>query len=224
MNAAVSIIIVAGGRGSRMLSELPKQFIAIDGKPIFIHSIMAFVAAFAEAELVLVLPEAHIHLAQTLMDTHLPQVQMQYIVGGDTRYHSVAHGLAVVTGEVVMVHDAVRPFIHTSLLHTLYTETLTWGNAVPAIPAVDSVRMVDAAGNKALDRSSLRIIQTPQSFLTADLKRAYTTGFEPFFTDDASVVEAMGMPIHLVAGSVENIKITNPQDLHLAAYIYGLRG
>ncbi|RPE09772.1 2-C-methyl-D-erythritol 4-phosphate cytidylyltransferase [Chitinophaga lutea] len=211
-------VIVAGGSGQRMGSATPKQFLSLAGKPVLYHTIAAFKAAYDDMHIILVVPEAHkTQIAHVLTAFDRPP-SVTLVDGGETRFHSVRNGLQVIRGEaVVFVHDGVRPLVSPSLIRTCHEEALVQGSAVPAIELKDSIREVDDEGNMAADRSRFRIIQTPQTFLSELLIPAFEQPYEPLFTDEATVVERMGHDIHLVQGEEQNIKITRPADLAIAA-------
>ena len=210
-------VIVAGGKGLRMGSELPKQFLCIGGKPILMHTLEAF-RRFDEAmQLILVLPRDHQPLWHTLCEKHAFSLPYLLADGGETRFHSVKNGLALITGEgVVAIHDGVRPFVSSEVLHRCFTTAATHHAVLPVIPIVDTVRELTVEGSRTVDRNAYKLIQTPQVFDVTLLKTAYEQPFTPFFTDDASVVEALGRTITLVEGNRENIKITTPFDLKIA--------
>jgi 2-C-methyl-D-erythritol 4-phosphate cytidylyltransferase len=210
-------IIVAGGSGSRMGSTVPKQFLELAGKPVLYHSIAAFVNAYEDMQVVLVVPEAHFGPAQQVLDCFDSPPPVTLVKGGETRFHSVKNGLQQVSeNTVVFVHDGVRPLLTPALIHTCYEQALIHGNAIPVTDMKDSVREVNGESNKAVNREMFRIIQTPQTFLAAQLLPAFELPYDPLFTDEATVVERLGYRIHLVAGEERNIKITRPLDLVIA--------
>jgi 2-C-methyl-D-erythritol 4-phosphate cytidylyltransferase len=214
------IIIVAGGKGERFGTNIPKQFVEIAGKPLILHTFNAFEDYFSKAHFVLVLPEMEIgrwrHIAHHF-DFNVPYTLVE---GGPTRFHSVKNGLEVVPdGVLVAVHDASRPLVsNTTIKNCIRTATLH-GTAVPVVPVVDSIRKIENGIGEALDRSKLFAVQTPQVFMSKPLKTAYNRVYNEIFTDDASVMEASGYQIFTVEGNPENIKITQPADLGFAAYI-----
>jgi 2-C-methyl-D-erythritol 4-phosphate cytidylyltransferase len=213
-------VIVAGGSGSRMGASVPKQFLVLKGKPILAHTVERFLASYSDMELVLVLPEAHLEFGLELVQNSSDPKRIKVVAGGATRFHSVANGLKEVKEpSIVFVHDGVRCLVDTAIVHRCYEMALEKGNAVPAIEAVDSLRLVSDNGNTALDRSKVRMIQTPQTFSSELILRAFEQGYDPLFTDEASVVERMEVAIHLVEGSANNLKITRPMDLVIAAMI-----
>lgn len=196
----------------------PKQFLELEGKPVLYHTIHAFLQAYEDTHIVLVLPEAHKGNLATVLAAFDRPPSVTLVDGGETRFHSVRNGLQVIPQEaVVFVHDGVRPLLSLSLIRTCYEEALAKGNAVPAIALKDSIREVDDEGNIAADRSRFRIIQTPQTFLSEQILPAFEQPYDPLFTDEATVVERFGYAVNLVEGEEQNIKITRPQDLIIAA-------
>ncbi|MDL2256022.1 2-C-methyl-D-erythritol 4-phosphate cytidylyltransferase [Parabacteroides sp. OttesenSCG-928-G06] len=221
------IIIVAGGKGLRMGADLPKQFIPLDGKPLLMHTLEAFNHWDETAEIILVLPEEHQDYWRMLCKEIGFTVSHEIVNGGNTRFHSVSNGLKHLSEELgisperkkkalVAVHDGVRPFPPQDVIDNCFNSAEREGNAVPVIPIVDSLRQVTDAGNFPVNRSEYYAVQTPQVFHSDLIMTAYTQEYQPEFTDDASVVEAMGTQIHLVPGNRENIKITTPFDLLIA--------
>lgn len=210
-------IIVAGGTGKRMGESLPKQFLKLGGTPILIHTLQAFQAADPEIELILTLPQEEIQFWDELNIWHQNYLEHKVVAGGETRFHSVKNALEHVEEGLVAVHDGVRPFVSTDIINRSYEKAQENKAVVTAVLMKDSVRQLDEmGGSKNLDRSSLRMIQTPQTFDVKLLKSAYDTVFNPSFTDDASVVEAYGHNISLIEGEYQNIKITTPEDLIIA--------
>ncbi|MBS1567722.1 MAG: 2-C-methyl-D-erythritol 4-phosphate cytidylyltransferase [Bacteroidetes bacterium] len=213
-------VIVAGGSGQRMGADKPKQFLLLQGRPVLWHTLHAFLSAYDDLQIILVLPAAHMQEGKTLLQTMPDPARIQLAEGGATRYHSVGNGLARVPEEaVVFVHDGVRCLVTPALIHRCYTTTLEKGNAVPAVSAIDTIRIADAQGNRQVDRDTIRIIQTPQTFLASTLKKAFDRPWDESFTDEANVVEQLGETIQLVEGERTNIKITQPMDLLLAEKI-----
>jgi len=208
-------IIVAGGSGTRMQSQLPKQFISVGGEPILMRTIRRFHEYNPSLQLVVVLPKVEIPKWQALCFTHVFEIKHQVIAGGATRFESVKNGLAAISEPegVVAVHDGVRPFVPVSTIAQAFAVAAHTGNAVVAVPLKESIRQVTTTGNTARDRSQFRLIQTPQCFRLSLLRAAFALPEEPTFTDDASVVEKYGEKINLVDGAYENIKITTPDDL-----------
>ena len=210
-------IIVAAGSGSRMQTETPKQFLELRGKPILMHSIMAFANACEDIRMIVVLPPSQIESWQKLCSRYDFTLKHDVVVGGDTRFHSVKNGLSRLAGDgLVAIHDGVRPLASQKTIIGCFREAATYGCAIPVVPVIESVRELSEQTNRILDRSALRLIQTPQVFDIALLKKAYEQEYSPAFTDDASVFEKAGHKIHLTDGNVENIKITTQNDLVVA--------
>ncbi|OQY01307.1 MAG: 2-C-methyl-D-erythritol 4-phosphate cytidylyltransferase [Bacteroidetes bacterium 4572_117] len=213
-----SVIIVAGGSGSRFKSNIPKQFVELKGKPILMHSIIAFYKFQKDIEIIIILPEKQLDFWYSLCKKHDFNIKHKVIKGGKTRFESVKNGLDTIklSENMVAIHDGVRPLVSQDTIERCFNEAKISGNAIPTILPVDSVRQVSGNTNSPIDRSGLRLIQTPQVFKTGILKNAYNQAYKEMFTDDASVLEAMGEQIKLVEGNRENIKITNNIDLILA--------
>lgn len=219
-----SVIIVAGGAGSRMHSLVPKQFLPLAGKPVLMHTLEAFHAFRSDLQIVLVLPAGQISYWQDLCSSRPGfAVPHSIVAGGETRFHSVRNGLAAATGALTAVHDGVRPLVSTATLERCFRAAAEYGAAIPVIEPVDSIRCLAQGGSRSVDRSAYRLVQTPQVFRTSLLKEAYLQEYTPAFTDDASVVEAMGQTIHLVEGNRENLKITTPSDMAVAEALLSRR-
>ena len=212
-------IIVAGGKGLRMGGDVPKQFRLIQGKPVLIHTLLAFKRFDPEMGLILVLPKEQIDTWKELCQQHGCDIPHTVVAGGETRFHSVKNGLAAVTDEadaVAGVHDGVRPFVSQEVLQRCYTLAEEKGAAIPVIPVVETIRQLVHGESKTVPRDEYCLVQTPQVFEISMLKRAYLQPYTEAFTDDASVVEAMGHPVWLTEGNRENIKLTTPFDLKVA--------
>ncbi|WP_109674923.1 2-C-methyl-D-erythritol 4-phosphate cytidylyltransferase [Dyadobacter jejuensis] len=211
-------IIVAGGSGSRMKSDLPKQFIEVNGLPILMHTLRAFRAYSPSLQIIVVLPASQMLYWKSLCLSHGFIIEHSLVEGGDTRFHSVQNGLNSITDTagLVTVHDGVRPVIDPQIIALGFREALSQGSAVTSVPLKDSIRHVDPDGNQALDRTAFRLVQTPQTFHLERMRHAFTMGYQPQFTDCASVLEQAGFTIHLIEGSYQNIKITTPEDLEWA--------
>lgn len=213
-------ILVAGGKGLRMGSDIPKQFLPLRGRPVLMHTIDVFRRTYPDIHIILVLPHEQQDYWRQLCGQHDYDVAVCVADGGETRFHSVHNGLSLIPDDargVVGVHDGVRPFVSPETIRRCFEAAEEFGAVVPVVPVVETVRQVLADGNSmTVDRNAYRLVQTPQTFDIQLLKKAYGQPFDPFFTDDASVVEAMGHPIKLVEGNNENIKLTNPADLKLA--------
>lgn len=209
-------IIVAGGKGLRMGSDIPKQFISVNGTPVLMRTINRFREYSQQLRLILVLPKSQQEYWRELCDKHSFCADYVLADGGETRFLSVKNGLALVPdGEngVVGVHDGVRPFPAIEVIQRCYETARLTGTAIPAIPVVETLRHI---GGTTVPRSEFRLAQTPQAFDIQLLKRAYEHDYIEAFTDDASVVEHLGHGITLVEGNRENIKITTPFDLKVA--------
>jgi len=217
-------IIVAGGTGQRMGSVVPKQFLEIQGKPILLHTIDQFVAAFSDIQLVVVLPEGYIQEGKDLLSKNGFTKNIVFVPGGDTRFQSVKNGLAQVNeSAIVFVHDAVRCLLTPALIQRCYQQALENGSAIPAVSSTDTVRLMKGNNNELFDRENVMLIQTPQTFQSDLLLAAFNQEYIASFTDEANVVEASGKPVSIVDGEFENIKITRPLDLAIAEYILAKR-
>lgn len=214
-----NVIIVAGGKGLRMGSNLPKQFMVIAGKPVLMRTIESFHDFDPSMQIILVLSSDYKAYWLNLCDEYSFSVKHEIAEGGETRFHSVKNGLALVNDGLVAVHDAVRPFLSKSLLVRCFAAAESCA-VVPVLDVTDSLREIsDENDSHIVDRSKFRLVQTPQIFDADLLKKAYNVEFSNSFTDDASVVEASGHKIKLVEGERNNIKITTPFDLKLAELI-----
>ncbi len=212
-------IIVAGGSGTRMGGDTPKQFQLLNGKPVLWHSLKAFTDAYDDIQLILVLPEAHVETGRKIT-TDFSSHRIRITTGGETRFQSVKNGLQLVDAHsLVFVHDAVRCLVTPQLIHRCGEAAAEKGNAVPSIAATDTIRIETADSNSAIDRDRVRIIQTPQAFTSDILKSAFEQPYQESFTDEASVVEKNGIKINLVEGETTNIKITRPIDFLIAERI-----
>ena len=211
------IIIVAGGKGLRMGTELPKQFIPIAGFPILMLTIQQFKKAIPEINVVLVLPENQQEYWEKLCLQYSFTILHVIAKGGETRFHSVKSGLNLIQNDgLVGVHDAVRPLVSLETIQKCFETAKQKGNAIPVIAINESIRKITDTGNQMVNRAEYVAVQTPQVFQTTSLKKAYLQEFSPAFTDDASVIESIGEKINLVPGNPENIKITLPSDLKIA--------
>lgn len=217
------IIIVAGGKGLRMGGEIPKQFRLIAGRPVLMRTVEAFLAAYSDIHVVLVLPHDQQAYWAALCQDYDFRVPMTTADGGATRFHSVQNGLALIPDEdecIVGVHDGVRPFVSPEVIRRCYENAWTQGATVPVVPVVETVRQLLPDGSsRSVDRDEYRLVQTPQTFPLSMLRRAYAQPYVPAFTDDASVVQSLGLPVYLVEGNRQNIKLTTPEDLMLAEAI-----
>lgn len=213
-----NVIIVAGGKGVRMGGDVPKQFREMGGKPVLMRTMECFKRFDAAMKMILVLPESQMAYWRELCRRYAFRLPCFLAKGGSTRFESVKNGLALAAdGGVTGVHDGVRPFVTVATIRRCYEAAEKTGAAVPVMPSVESLRQVDATGGShAVERAAFRVVQTPQVFRTDVLKAAYQRPYQPFYTDDASVVEAAGHAITLVEGNRENIKLTTPFDLSVA--------
>jgi 2-C-methyl-D-erythritol 4-phosphate cytidylyltransferase len=210
-------LIVAGGSGSRMKSEVPKQFMLLDKLPVLMHSINRFYHFNPEIEIILVLPEVQFGTWNSLCKKHKFNVNHQIIAGGENRFQSVKNGLTAISENgIVFIHDGARPLVSTETIARCLETTVEKGNAVPVSTVVESLRMVENGVNKIVDREKFVNIQTPQTFYVEEIKAAYAQGYDPLSTDDTSILERSGKTINLVEGNRENIKITHPADLIVA--------
>lgn len=213
-------IIVAGGTGQRMGTVVPKQFLAIEGKTILLHTIDQFVAAFSDINFIIVLPSGYLQEGENLISASGLTQQFQFVAGGDTRFQSVKNGLAQVAQDaIVFVHDAVRCLLTPALIQRCYQQAVEKGSAIPAVSSTDTIRILEGESHHVVNRENVMMIQTPQTFNAGLLLKAFEQPYQPFFTDEANVVEASGIPVYLVDGEFENIKITRPLDLAIAEYI-----
>ncbi|MFD3407904.1 2-C-methyl-D-erythritol 4-phosphate cytidylyltransferase [Aquirufa sp. HETE-83D] len=211
-------IIVAGGSGQRMQSTVSKQFLLLQGKPILYHTLAAFYQADVSTEIILVLPAEQFDYWESLM-AGLPPIPHRLVAGGDSRFQSSQNAIqSLLEDGMVAIHDGVRPLIEPSLISASFRSAVEKGNAVLAVASKDSVRFYSPKKDafEHLNREAIRLIQTPQIFSVKDLKEAFKQDYSDDFTDDARVVEAIGIRINLVEGSYKNIKITTPEDLLLA--------
>ena len=234
------IIIVAGGKGLRMGSDVPKQFLPVGGLPVLMHTIKRFREYSKEIQIILVLPEAQQDYWHSLCKEYAFNVEYMLANGGETRFHSVKNGLDMIPDDaegVVGVHDGVRPFPAIEVIDRCYKTAKETETAIPVIPVVETLRHIInvncdtvavntvaansvAANSITVPRNDYRLVQTPQTFTVSLLKKAYQQPYNDNFTDDASVVEALGRSITLVEGNRENIKITTPFDLTVVEALF----
>jgi 2-C-methyl-D-erythritol 4-phosphate cytidylyltransferase len=210
-------LLVAGGSGSRMNTTIPKQFVEINERPVLMHTFDVFFKFDPKLKFILVLPKDQIKLWKSLCDKHQFKIEYEIAFGGETRFHSVKIGLDLISEDgIVFIHDGVRPLVSAQTLQNCFETAAVKGNALPVIPVSESVRFADGLGNQPLDRAKYFLVQTPQTFQTKLIQKAYLEAKSDLFTDDATVLESMGERIHLVEGNRENIKITYPEDLVFA--------
>ena len=207
-------LIVAGGKGERMNADIPKQFLLLNNLPILMHTIKQF-SHFEE--IVLVLPKSQFDYWNGLCKNNNFTQTHILVEGGQTRFHSVKNGLDKIdNNSVVAIHDGVRPLVSENLITNIIAKTKNGIGVIPVVPVKDSIRKVKGENSTHIDRSNLYKVQTPQCFLSADIKNAYTQEFSEFFTDDASVFEANGGEIKTILGDEKNLKITNQEDMKVA--------
>jgi 2-C-methyl-D-erythritol 4-phosphate cytidylyltransferase len=213
-------VIVAGGSGKRMNSALPKQFMMLKDKPVLYHTLQIFLESYPDLQIILVLPLEYMDLGKEIIDGYFDYDRIRIVTGGDTRFHSVQSGLALIEEEsIVFVHDAVRCLVTPKLIHRCYMQALETGSAIPTLISKDSVRVETEEGNEPIDRNKVHLVQTPQTFHSKILLPAYQIDFKERFTDEAMVVEAFGLKVTLVEGEETNIKLTRPVDMFLAEKI-----
>lgn len=214
------IIIVAGGKGLRMGGEIPKQFMEIGGLPVLMHTIKRFREYSETLNIILVLPHDQQDYWRNLCEKHHFDVAHQVVDGGETRFESSKNGLSVIPDDeegVVGIHDGVRPFVSVDVIERCFETARDEFACIPVLPVTDTIRYIDPhGGGKNVMRSDYRVVQTPQTFDISLLKQAFHQPYQENFTDDASVVEALGCQVQMVEGNRENIKITTPFDLIVA--------
>ena len=213
-------VLVAGGSGSRMKSDVPKQFILLKNKPLLVYTIESFLQADADINIILVLPEQYLQTGNDIVTEYFNGKEIIITSGGTTRFHSVKNGLMQIQEDgIVLVHDAVRSMVTVDLIQRSLNEVLDKKAIIPAITSKDSVRIIDGEKNKSISRDTVMLVQTPQTFYSVDLKKAFEVEYNDSFTDEASVMEASGHQIYIIAGDENNIKITHPIDLIIAEKI-----
>ena len=212
-----TVIIVAGGVGTRMSSSIPKQFLLLKGMPILMHSIKAFFDYDKTIEIILALPEFQFEYWEDLCVQYQFKIDHRVVKGGETRFESVRNALSFANSDgLIAIHDGVRPLVSQQTIKFCFEKAEKQGSAIPVVDITDSVRKIELNTNRAVDRSALKAVQTPQIFKAYLVKKAYSQPYQPQFTDDAGVVESMGQAVFLVEGNKENIKITTPLDIKIA--------
>lgn len=212
------VVIVAGGYGKRMGSEVPKQFLELAGRPVLMHTIERFRSFNNSIEIITVLPENQLRHWIELQERHSFKIPQTLVKGGSSRFLSVRNGLKFVnTSGLVAIHDGVRPFVSIDTIKRCFETAEKLGNAIPAISPTESLRILNEKGSTPVDRFHVKQIQTPQVFNADLIKKAYLQEYSNEFTDDATVLEKTGEKINLIEGNRENIKITNPEDLLISA-------
>ena len=211
------IIIVAGGSGSRMGSDTPKQFLELHGLPILMHTLKKFQQTVVGGEIILALPEKEQSTWRSLCEKHHFDVPHQIVNGGESRFHSVQNALQKLNKKsIVTIHDGVRPLVSETVIKNCMHSAEKFGAAIPALPMQDSLRKISENGSQIAERNQFVLVQTPQCFQSEVILKAYQQEYQNSVTDDASVVEQLGHNIYLVEGNKENIKITTPEDLKMA--------
>lgn len=210
------VIVVAGGAGSRMGSEIPKQFLLLGDKPVLMHTINLFVNYDPDIDVIVVLPKEQESLWMSFCEKYNFRRSFRIAHGGTTRFHSVQNGLALITEPgVVAIHDGVRPFVSIDTIKRVFHKAELFGAAIPIRDMDESLRFADAETNYGVNRNNLKIVQTPQAFRSDIVISAYNKAYHEDFTDDATVVERNGVKIVLVEGNRENIKLTTPFDFKI---------
>ena len=220
-----SLILVAGGTGTRMNRPVAKQFLPLGDRPVIVHTLGRFREAYPDLHVVLVLHESLHPAWEEVVKAH-PEARVECVVnGGEERFHSVLNGLRALPEGAgwVGIHDAVRPFVEVETIQRCYNAAAAHGGAIPVVPVKDTIRQVGEQGSAPLDRATLRGVQTPQVFSLPQLRAAYGVEYQSWFTDDASVWEAAGNTLTLVDGDLHDIKITTPEDLLSAEAFLSLR-
>ncbi len=213
-------VIVAGGYGTRMGSNTPKQFLSLLDKPLLWYTLDSFLRSYPDLAIILVLPKEHIAAGEKIAAGFSGVERIKVTQGGATRFHSVKNGLQQVQEKsVVFVHDGVRCLVSVPLIHRCYKQAVEKGSAIPAITATDSIRIIKDNEHFAADRQQVRIVQTPQTFLSEVILPAFQQEYRSEFTDEATVVEASGVKVFLTEGEYDNIKITRPTDMIIAEKI-----
>jgi len=217
-------VIVAAGSGKRMGKDIPKQFLNLGAKPILYYTLEAFFSAYPDINVILVISHRYMKWGEDIAKA-FPGSSLSIVEGGNTRFQSVKNGLSQIKEHsVIFVHDGVRCLVTGQLIHHCYDQAIVKGSAIPTVAVTETVRLLDGDGHHMLDRNLVRMVQTPQTFLSTILLRAYDTEEQDHFTDEASVVEHSGEKVHLIEGEYTNVKITRPQDMAIAEEILRLRG
>ncbi len=215
MSLSKHIIIVAGGTGTRMNSEIPKQFIEVNGKPIIVYTIQKFIDYDKDINIIIVSHKDHLEQLNKLLAQYFPKQKIETCIGGSARFNSVKNGLSLLKNEsgVVGIHDAARPFVSVNTIKNVFETAEQKGNAIPVIRVNESIRQIENGESKAVNRNQFNIVQTPQCFKLDLIQKAFEQNYNESFTDDATVLESIGEKINLTEGNSENIKITTPSDL-----------
>ncbi len=213
-------VIVAGGLGQRMGSEIPKQFLLLKGKPLLQYTLQTFLQTYSNLQIILVLPVTHIEMGEEMLYKMNMAERVQIVAGGETRFHSVQNGLSMIKERsIIFVHDAVRCLVTKQLIMNCYNQAIEKGSAIPAVTPTDSLRLEQDGDNQVIERNKVRIIQTPQTFRSEILLPAFNQQYQLSFTDEATVVETAGNTVYLIKGDYDNLKITRSIDLLIAEKI-----
>ncbi len=224
MSSTRFAIIVAGGSGVRMGADIPKQFLPLNGLPILMHTLKVFHSLANTPIIYLVLPKSEHLRWQQLCQEHSFSISHSVVAGGDTRFQSVKNGLDSIDGSgLVAIHDGVRPLVTAELIEKCYTQAQAYGNAIPALQPVETIRLGSITQSKLIKRDECWLVQTPQVFDVETIKKCYKIHWKAIFTDDASVAEHGGVSIRMVEGEKQNIKITTPADIMVAQSILSSR-
>jgi 2-C-methyl-D-erythritol 4-phosphate cytidylyltransferase len=215
----VSVIITAGGKGKRMGSSLPKQFMLIKDRPLLMHTIQRFYMYNPKWQLLVTLPEEWVNYWEELVVKYDFQIPHRIVTGGSERYHSIKNALEKCQGKIIAVHDGVRPMVSNDTIDHCFQAMKTRKAVVPVLQHKESIRSVSSGASRAEDRSRFRLVQTPQFFDAEVLMNAYTRPYGPEVTDDACLVEELGETVYLVKGNEENIKVTTKIDLVIAEHL-----
>jgi 2-C-methyl-D-erythritol 4-phosphate cytidylyltransferase len=215
-----SVIITAGGIGKRMGGKMPKQFLALNGKPILLHTLENFHAFDQNLEFILTLPMDWVPYWQEQLETFGSRIPHQLIAGGKERFDSIKHALPFCSGDFIAVHDGVRPFVSHDTIRRCFDALKESKSVVPVLAVKDSLRMIQGGTSQLVNRDDFKMVHTPQCFDAETLKKAYNVSFHHSMTDDASVVEQFGISPRLVESNEENIKITTQADLTIARALF----
>ncbi len=213
------VIITAGGKGTRMGTDIPKQFLLINNRPVLFYTIEQFCTYDPNIGIILVLPHNQIDYWKTLIEEFQFTIPHKIVTGGETRYHSIKNGLETIDQGMVAIHDGVRPFVSNDVITEAFGQIRSGVGIVPVLKVKESVRKLNGDSSASVNRDDYVLVQTPQCFNVNEIKAAYELEYSTAFTDDASVFEAAGNKIQLVEGNEENIKITTPRDLKMAKLI-----
>lgn len=218
MSFSKHIIIVAGGTGTRMNSNVPKQFIELKGKPIIVYTIQKFIDYSNEVNIIIVSHKDYLERLNKILNHYFPNQKIQTCTGGATRFDSVKNGLALLKNQngIVGVHDAARPLVSVETIKNCFELASQKGNAIPVVSVNESIRQAENTNSVAVNRNLFKIVQTPQCFKVELIQKAFEQDYKESFTDDATVLESIGEKINLTEGNLENIKITTPGDLIFA--------